>query len=143
MLDFDLEKSPLQIKTDSADGSKHQMDLALFDDDENDAGGLFIDFSSPPSYKLYSCMESMAEFPSTLPAGANKVWTITLATEEDKRRFVINCNNKEVLNVVLSDTTCSNSKWKTDWTKRVTLIYFEPGAEIDPPRAADFYREGE
>ena len=134
---------PLQIKTDSADGSMHQMDMTLYDGSEYDAGGIFITFSYPPSYRLKSCMESSAEFSSTLPADANKVWTITLdETEEDERRVVINCNNKEVLNVILSDTTCSSSKWKTEWTKSVMYILFEPGGDIDPPTAADFYRQG-
>ena len=141
MLFYDLEMDPLQIKTDSAEGSEHQMDLTLYDGSEYDAGGIFITFSSPPKYRLKSCMESMAEFPSTLPADANKVWTITSKTEEDKRRVVINCNNKEVLNVVLSDTTCSSSLWKTDWTKVVMYILFEPGENVDS-RAADFYRPG-
>ena len=40
------------------------------------------------------------------------------------RELVVHCNNKEVLNVVIKDTTCDNSDWRDIWSKDVDSITF-------------------
>ena len=96
-------------------------------------------FSSPPQYGLWECNTYSKNFPAALPSQTDKVWTITRTTGTP--RVVIHCNDKEVLNVVLSDTTCNESDWSTTWTKDVEMIdfyfccdttyYYRPGAGED------------
>ena len=50
----------------------------------------------------------------------------------------MHCNDKEVLNVVLSDTICSYSSWSETWSKDVGKIYFSSNYDT----ASDFYRTG-
>ena len=47
---YDLENSPLQIKTDSDVGSDEVVKLLFSDAGEDNAGGLLLSFSSPPQY---------------------------------------------------------------------------------------------
>ena len=51
-MDYDLENSPLQIKTDSEIGSEEAVDVWLLTSGWGDAGNIHIFFSSPPRYRL-------------------------------------------------------------------------------------------
>ena len=53
--------------------------------------------------------------------------------------MVIYCNNKEVLNVVMSDATCTVSTWSTYWGKDVEKMKFDSSLDS----ASDYYRAGE
>ncbi|KAL5253100.1 hypothetical protein ACHWQZ_G015760 [Mnemiopsis leidyi] len=136
-INYDLENSPLQIKTDSVVGSNEQVLRVYFYGHVQDdtAGGVFLYFSSPPQYYLYFCSTSWTNFPTVLPIETNKVWTITLSRVSGEIRVVITCNTVEVLNVVLSSTTCSDSDWSTYWSRDVEKIYF---TSLDT--ASDYYR---
>ena len=101
------------------------------------AGGFFLYFTSPPQYGLDYCSTSWTNFPTALPTETDKIWTITLTRTSGTVRVIIHCNNKEVLNVVLSDTTCSYSSWSTDWSRDVESILFH-----SYDTASDFYRPG-
>ena len=133
-INFDLENSPLQIKTDSVVGSKEEMQV-LFYSGFSGAGDVDLRFSSPPQYRLYYCDNSWTNFPTDLPSETEKVWTITNSRVSGEIRVVIHCNDKEVLNVVLSDTTCSYSRWSERWSRDVDMIRF-----FDT--ASDYYRPG-
>ncbi|XP_063690504.1 coadhesin-like [Bolinopsis microptera] len=50
-------------------------------------------------------------------------------------KLVVHCNDIEVLNTLISESTCGYSYWKTKWTRNVGKIAF---ASND--NAADFYR---
>ena len=137
-INYDIEKSPLQIKTNSQVGSDEKIyDVSFYNAAGNDAGGVFLNFSSPPQYWLYGCSLYYTNFPTALPSETdNKVWTLTKTT--GIHRVVIHCNDKEVLNVVLSDTTCNESDWRTMWMRDVEMINF--------PSCCDttyYYRPGE
>ena len=101
------------------------------------SGGVFLSFTSPPQYWLFYCT-SYTNFPTDLPSETEKVWTITMSRVSDEIRVVIHCNDKEVLNVVLSDT-CSHSSWSERWSKDVDKIYFSSCCDT----ASDYYRPGE
>ena len=103
------------------------------------AGGVSLSFSSPPQYLLLKCSTSDTYFPTDLPSETDKVWTITLSKVSDEIRVVIHCHDKEVLNVVLSDTTCSKSSWSNYWSREyVDMIYFSSFSDT----ASDYYRAG-
>ena len=101
------------------------------------AGGVSFSFSSPPQYLFQNCRTSWTNFPTALPSETDKVWTITLSKVSDEIRVVIHCNDKEALNVVLSDTTCSDDYWSSNWSRDVDGIYFS-----NSDTASDYYRPG-
>ena len=105
---------------------------------EDSAGGLSLRFRSPPKYWLLACSSSNTDFPTALPTETDKIWTITLTGTSGTVRVIIHCNNKEVLNVVVSDTTCGQSIWSTRWSKDVEKIYFSSCCDT----ASDYYRPG-
>lgn len=88
-------------------------------------GAVYIYLSSPPQYLLRHCMSFLARanFPTALPSETEKIWKITL-TRTSGIRLVIRCNDVDVLNVILSDSTCSDDNWSTRWSKEVEKIQF-------------------
>ena len=102
----------------------------------NFAGSFLLSFSAP-EYKLGHCSESWTDFPTDLPSEIDKLWTITLLKTAKEIRVVVHCNDKEVLNVVLSDTTCSDESWSTPWTRDVDQLKF-----YSSDTASDYYRPG-
>ena len=138
-INYDLENSPLQIKTDSEVGSDEKVDVRFYSG-SSFTGGVYLSFISPPLYFLLTCSTSWTYFPTDrdLPSETDKVWTITKSKVSDEIRVIIHCNDKEVLNVVLSDTTCSESSWSERWSKDVDKIIFHPSYDT----ASDYYRPG-
>ena len=137
-INYDLENSPLQIRTKSEIGSNEKVRVFFYNAQDEPAGGVILIFSSPPQYKLGWCSTSY-NFPTTLPSGTDKVWTITLTRSSGVTpSVVIHCNNKEVLNVVLSDSECySISNWRDYWSRNVEKIKFD-----SYDTASDYYRPG-
>ena len=136
-IDFDLETTPLEIKTDSVAGSPDKVEINFFNQLNEYAGGVKI-FTSPPKYFLVDCslLTQGYDFPTSPTTEVNKVWRITLAKTYVTRRFVIHCNEVEVLNVLLSANFCEGrSDWSTYWMREVTRIEF---TTFDS--ASDFYQ---
>ena len=119
-IEYDLENSPLQIKTNS---ENEKVAVWFLTDLRYPAGGVGLYFSSPPQYMLVRC-KTWTKLTTDLTFETDKVWTITRSSDSGKIRVVIYCNDKEVVNVVLSDTTCSESGWSTYWSTGVKKIYF-------------------
>ena len=132
---FDLENSPLQIKTKTG-SEDHQIRVYFRNAEEDQAGGFRVYLTSPPKYFFSYCTSH--EFPVDLPTDPDKIWTVTLIrTSSIKIR--IRCNNKEVLNVVLSDNLCGSSEWSSVWTSgTVKKIVFSSKYDT----ASEFYRPG-
>ena len=104
---------------------------------KNYAAGVNLYFTSPPRYNLLDCSTSRTKFPTALPTETDKIWTMTLSRISGIR-LIIHCNNKEVLNVVLSDTTCGESDWSEKWSRDVEKIKFDSTFDT----ASDYYRPG-
>ena len=136
-INYDLENNPLQIKTNSEVGSNEEAKIKFFSAQEEYAGGISLIYKSPPLYNIWHCSPSI-EFLTELPSDTDKIWTISLK-RSTSLIIVIHCNDVEVLNIVLSDTSCSNDhEWSTYWTREVEKIEF---ATFNT--AADYYRPGE
>ena len=133
-IDADLENSPLEIKTDRLVGSGEEVSVWFFTTKGSFAGAVHLYFSSTPQYKLKDCT-SWTKFPTALPTDTYKVWKISL-TRTSGIRLVINCNEVEVLNVLLSESTCSVSWWNTGWSRDVEKISFSSYSDT----ASDYYR---
>ena len=98
-------------------------------------GSVRITFSSTTQYEMEYCMSSSTNFPVSLPTEVEKVWRITL-NRNSGIRLLIHYNNVEVVNFLLSDSTCNWSSWSTYWSKTVGKIWFHPYADT----ASDYYR---
>ena len=138
-INYDLENSPLQIRTDSVVGSNERVTVWFYNAlGSYHAGGLALSFSFPPQYGLGWCGTSDMNFPTDLPSETDKIWMLSLSRTSDVPRLALYCNNKEVLNLVISGTTCSDGSWTTTWSRLVGRIEFV--ANLDT--ASDYYRQG-
>ena len=100
-------------------------------------GEFWLTFGSPPQYTLTRCSGDI-NFPTDLPSERDKVWKISLTRNLGEIRVVVHCNNKEVVNVVLSDTVCTKfDQWNTHWSRDVEKMMFD-----FKDTASDFYRAG-
>ena len=133
-INYDLENSPLQIRTDSVVGSNERVAVNFYNAQGSLAGGIQLFFSSTTMYDLRSCSNSYLSFPTSLPTETDKIWKLTLIRTSDVR-LMIHCNNKEVLNVVLSDTTCGYISWNFHWSRDIEKIKF-----FSSDTASDYYR---
>ena len=140
LLNHHLENSgPLQIRTNTLIGSTEEVHAVFFTAGGEEAGGVFFRFSSPPKYFLGWCT-TWKSFPTSLPSETDKVWTVFYLGTSSERQVVIHCNEKEVLNAVISASTCtSNSPWSNYWSRDVQRIMF-PSDSTNT--ASDYYREG-
>ena len=120
-IDVDLEKSSLLIKTDSREGSWDTLSV-WFSTAGKEEAGMDIAFRSPPTYSLKFCADS-EEFRTKIPSERIKIWRITL-TKNPESTLIIHCNNKEVLNIVISSSICYGKNWETYWGKDVQKILF-------------------
>ena len=138
-IDFESENTELEIKTNIQPESVEEANLKvqfLGDQGHHDvAAGFTLHLLKPPhTYKLWKCHLSRKCFPVDLPRAAEKVWRIKRVSTE--RRLVIHCNDVEVLNIVVSNTTCDDTGMSVArWGKKVTKISFP-----DTDTASDFYR---
>jgi hypothetical protein len=136
MINFDLETTPLQIKTDSTIGSDDMLYVKFCTSQGYHAGAVKIWFRSP-QYLLDGCTDFMGtNFPKDLPTATDKIWTIT-KTRTSGTRIQIHCNNVEVVNILISKSTCSEQRdyELQKWNNNVARIQFTSYDE-----ASDNYR---
>ena len=111
--------------------------MKFYTSGKNWAGGVLISFSSTPQYSIDYC-RSRINFPVSLPTEVEKVWRIAL-NRNSGIRLLIHCNNVEVVNILISDSTCSRSGW-SNWSKTFGNVWFEsPTTDT----ASDYYRAGQ
>ena len=113
-----LESTPLKIKTDSAAGSEESVHVFLYTAGRVEAGEVYFKFSSSPVYYIGDCT-SYTYFPATLPSDINKVWVITKLPGP---KITLECNGVKVVDITMSDDTCSISDWSTVWRRQVEQI---------------------
>ena len=137
---MDLETIPLEIKTDSTIGSGDHVFVIFTTSGREFVGIVWIHFFSTPRYYIDKCMsDSFTNFTVSLPTEVEKVWRITL-NRNSGIRLLIHCNNVEVVNILMSDSTCSDSAWSTYWSRTVGKVYFYyPNYNT----ASDYYRAGQ
>ena len=129
---FNLEEYSLAIKTDSTLRSDDVMTVEFSTSQGKEAGALELFFDSTHQYAIWYCSE-LTNFPTNLPSDNNKVWRVTL-TRTSGIRLVVHCNEEEVLNTLISDSTCGQSNWSNYWNKEVSKIIFSDNT------AADYYK---
>ena len=133
-IDFHMEEYSLNITTDSTLGSNDKVKVYLYTSQGNIAGGLTLLFSSTPQYWIWPCSSGRTNFPTNLPSDSDKVWRVTL-TRTSGIRLVVHCNEEEVLNTLISGSTCGDSRWSTHWSREVGKIVF-----YSSDTASDYYQ---
>ena len=135
LIDFNVEEYSLNIKTDSTLGSDDRLYVVFYTSQGDHAGGLYFYFSSTPEYLIGYCSSGHTNFPSNLPSDNDKVWRVTL-TRTSGIRLVVHCNEEEVVNYLMSDSTCDISAWSTIyWRREVGTIRFR-----SDDTASDYYQ---
>ena len=108
-LDYDLEGNPIQIRTASVEGSDDELQISLYDVEEEVISSITLKFhTSPPVFSISHCTTAWTNFQVDVPADQDKVWTIT----KTETALKIECNNVELLNLVYSeaaDARCVNT----------------------------------
>ena len=132
--EWDLESTPLEIKTDSVLGSTDKVAVVLLSGNAY-TGVIYLFFTSPQQYHLSWCTVGNYNLHVNPPSDNEKIWRISL-TRTAGVRLVIHCNEVEVLDKLLS-SSCK-SGWDTFWNRDVTKIKFESG-----DTASDYYRIGD
>ena len=135
MIDFNLEEYSLNIKTDNTLGSDDKVVVYLYTSQGDWVGSLYLHFISTPQHWIGACNSDYTILPTTLPSDKDKIWRVTL-TRTSGIRLVVHCNEVEVLNTMISDTTCGDGRWSTYWSREVAKIKFPPGYDT----ASDYYQ---
>ena len=141
MINYDLESNPLEIKTNSDMGSGEKIKLFFYTAQETNVdaniGGVYVEFLPTPRYWIYRCTEYI-DFAAALPTTTEKIWRVTV-TKSSGVRLQVHCNEEEVINVLLSETTCTDgsfaSRWSNYWTQDMAKILFHFS-----DTASDYYR---
>ena len=123
MINFNLEQYSLNIKTDSTLGSDDEVVVELFTSQGDWAGALLLHFTSTPQYEIWPCKSGFTNFPTNLPPGKDKIWRVTL-NRTSGIRLVIHCNEEEVLNMLMSASTCDDSEWREFLNIKIATIMF-------------------
>ena len=128
---WDLEGSPLQIKTDSTLGSGDVIQIAVWAADNSYMTFISLNFSDPMQYYLQYCTHDLKDLPVQPPVEVDKVWTFT----KTDTAFIIKCNEVEVLNYLYSDAFNSACGTEARYGGDIVEMGFA-GADT----ASDFYR---
>nr|AFK75425.1 putative secretory peptide-15 [Pleurobrachia bachei] len=129
---WDLEGTPLQLRTDSTVGSGQIIRVEMYKNAGSYVGGVEVRLTSLVRYRLYHCINSYTDLPVELPVEVEKIWTII----KTGTALIITCNNLEVLNYVFADS--SNTKCVKKLGGDVVEVIKFHGWDA----ASDFYRAG-
>ena len=131
MINYDLESTPLQIKTDSWAGSNHFTGINFYTEQGGYIGYFYFIFTSTLRYGISDC-KGQTNFPTAPPSEVNKIWQITKLPGP---RIILHCNEVMVLDFTLS-SECTMRTWKAKWNgKEVHKIMFRGGGT-----ASDYYK---
>ena len=133
---WDLEGTPLQIKTDSTPGSLERIVVDMYDK-YNRRIRIVIVFSSPSVQYMIEYCTGNEVLPVQPPVEVDKIWTIT----KTETGIIIICNNVEVTNILFADSSESKCvpRMGGDVVEKIELI---TGILHGDPIASDFYRAG-
>ena len=116
---FDLESTPLQIKTNSATGSEEKIRVVTYMSDGKFLGGVKVKFSYPMEYAIAYCT-GWITFPTQPPDKVDKIWTI----RKTATTLNIEGNGVEVLDYHFSDSSKSECvpRWGGDVVGKIMFL---------------------
>ena len=122
-IEWNPDTQGITFTTDSTVGSRDAVWVSFSNNAGNWAGNVRIYFNTQMQYLIGWC-SLYVNFPVSLPAAPDKTWTIEYNTAE--QRVVYYCNGVQALNVLLSDSECTeDSDWRTTWERKPTQIQFD------------------
>ena len=129
---WDLEATPLLIKSDSTLGSDEWINVYVYDKDGNLKGGAGVRFTSPMKYGIGQCTPDWVELPVQPTVEVDMIWTYT----KTETALTITCNGVEVLNYLFADSSESTCvpKWGGDVVEEIMFN--------NEDTASDFYKAG-
>ena len=144
MINFDLERTPLRVKTNTVyDESREALRVHFFTIDDQKTGGFNLylnknNSDSSQSYFLARCSETgtSINYPIAISSDSGKVWKITLMRTPEIR-LLLHLNHVKILDTAISDTTCADETWITSWTNNVEKIKF-----LTTDTLSYFYKKG-
>ena len=129
-IEWDLVKTPIQIKTSSTLGSGNLIGIDMFTANKSYIGGIGIKLDDNGlKYWLDEC-NSYTDFPVQPTNEVDKIWTFTIT----ETAVIINCNGVELLNYQFEDSnenTCKN--WVEKECKYIVFL-------SNYNTASEFYR---
>eukprot|EP00116_Pleurobrachia_bachei_P004063 sb/3464325/ len=128
---WDLDGTPLQIKTESTLGSGEAIWVWMYVRSSSwIIGWVDVKFSSTMQYQIDNCATSYTDLPVQPPVEVEKIWTI----RKTETALIITCNNVEVLKYLFADS--SNNNCVPRWGGNVAeQIKFDKN-----DTASDFYK---
>ena len=118
----------VEVMTRAAEGDPEHLHVIFKDDKGQSAGSLEIVLKESSTYHFGQCSGFREYFPSVVPTGMEKTWSIQKTIVNEDIRVQLRCNDVQVLDVVLSDTVCNNGEmgdtWKSYWEKEIVVINF-------------------
>ena len=135
MIDHNLQLYPIELRTGSEIGSGKNTAMDFYTVDEKKTGSVWLKFESTPRFSLWQCTKNPTVFQTPLPAERDKTWRIRV-TKSSGIRVLIHCNGVEVLNLLMSDSTCADRDWLEYWSRDVVKIRFPRSGDT----ATNYYR---
>ena len=120
-IQWNPDRQGITFTTDSIVGSGENVYVRFYDNAGNYAGIVYIYFNTPIQYFIGWCTY-YNYFPVSLPAAPDKTWTIEYNTAG--KRLALHCNGVQVLNLLISDSECTQNNWRTYWERKPTQIQF-------------------
>ena len=129
-----LERTPLQIKTDSTLSSKDKIVVLLYDFKDK-VGSFEVNFGKPNAPNFTFLLTPCTDWANLLvepPAEVDKTWTFT----KTDTAFIITCNGVEVLNYLFADSSDSDCvpTLGGNVVESINIYKFD--------KASDFYKTG-
>ena len=134
LIPFDLESTPLQIKTDSITKSKEWIMVYTYNIGSSYIGSVGVRFTSSMKYKISYCSTSWTVLPVQPPEEVDKIWTI----RKTNTALNIECNGVEVLNYQFSDSSLDDcvKQWGGDVIEIKFPFLYDSDTASDSYRAA-------
>ena len=129
-IDYDLEQTPLEVKTDTEKGEKEEVYLTLYDS-HNSGPALILRLHDNPHFLVGGCT-SQTTFLTELPERRDKVWRVAKLPGP---RVQVHCNDVLVVDFPVSKSACVWNGWEK-WDNDVVKIVFHSRWDS----ASDFYR---
>ena len=111
-IDFDIEATPLEIKTNASLGTGRKLAVQYITKQGDQIGGVNLTFNTQLEVRISKCYVFLQEQPLTnVPGTVEKWWRLTVSSEgTSQTRLQLHCNEVEVMSVVLSDVKCSGGE---------------------------------
>eukprot|EP00116_Pleurobrachia_bachei_P009195 sb/3469457/ len=127
---WDLEKQPLQIKTNSTEGAKESMMVTMKYKNTILIGAVSVFLDYTTRYSIDQCTDSFQDLPIQPPVEMEKIWNIT----KTETALIIKCNDVELVSLLFAESSQTNCV--ATWGGNIVdMIFFSDGDE-----ASDFYK---